>query len=86
MNSRVVEVGEGGRVVLPSAVRRALGIARGTQLEVDVDPDRGSVTLRPAALPVRIDRKGKRPRLVPMVDVPPLTDDIVRSTMDSIRR
>lgn len=72
--------------MLPSAVRKALGIARGTQLEVDVDPDRGTVTLRPAALPVRLERKGRHVVAVPLVDVPPLTDEIVRATLDSIRQ
>jgi AbrB family looped-hinge helix DNA binding protein len=44
--AHTVVVGDRGRMVLPSAVRRELGLTAGTRLLVDVEPD-GSVKLQP---------------------------------------
>ncbi len=46
MSHTVVVVGDRGRMVLPSAVRRKLGLTAGTRLLVDVEPD-GSLRLQP---------------------------------------
>jgi AbrB family looped-hinge helix DNA binding protein len=46
MAHTVVVVGDRGRMVLPSAVRRKLGLTAGTRLLVDVEPD-GSLKLQP---------------------------------------
>jgi AbrB family looped-hinge helix DNA binding protein len=46
MSHTVVVVGDRGRMVLPSAVRRKLGLTAGTRLLVDVEPD-GSLKLQP---------------------------------------
>jgi AbrB family looped-hinge helix DNA binding protein len=46
MAHTVVVVGDRGRMVLPSAVRRELGLTAGTRLLVDVEPD-GSLKLQP---------------------------------------
>jgi AbrB family transcriptional regulator (stage V sporulation protein T) len=46
MAHTVVVVGERGRMVLPSAVRRKLGLAAGTRLLLDVESD-GSLRLQP---------------------------------------
>jgi AbrB family looped-hinge helix DNA binding protein len=46
MAHMVVVVGDRGRMVLPSAVRRKLGLTAGTRLLVDVASD-GSLKLQP---------------------------------------
>jgi AbrB family looped-hinge helix DNA binding protein len=46
MAHSVVIVGDRGRMVLPSALRRKLGLTAGTRLLVDVEPD-GSLKLQP---------------------------------------
>jgi AbrB family transcriptional regulator, stage V sporulation protein T len=46
MAHTVVIVGDRGRMVLPSVVRRELGLTAGTRLLVDVEPD-GSLKLQP---------------------------------------
>jgi len=45
-SQRQIVVGDRGRLVLPSAVRAALGITRGTRLLVSTETD-GSLRLRP---------------------------------------
>lgn len=44
--AHTVVVGDRGRMVLPSAVRRELGLTAGTRLLVDVESD-GSLKLQP---------------------------------------
>ncbi|MFI5003456.1 MAG: AbrB/MazE/SpoVT family DNA-binding domain-containing protein [Solirubrobacterales bacterium] len=46
MAHTVVVVGDRGRMVLPSTVRRELGLTAGTRLLVDVESD-GSLKLQP---------------------------------------
>jgi AbrB family looped-hinge helix DNA binding protein len=46
MSHKVVIVGDRGRMVLPSAVRRELGITAGAPMLLGVEPD-GSLRLRP---------------------------------------
>lgn len=43
---REIVVGDRGRIVLPSAVRRTLGIERGTRMLVSAEQD-GSLRMRP---------------------------------------
>lgn len=45
-SERQIVVGDRGRLVLPAAVRAALGIARGTRLLLSTETD-GSLRLRP---------------------------------------
>jgi AbrB family looped-hinge helix DNA binding protein len=46
-DTNIVEVGPKGRIVIPAAIRRALGIERGTHLAVIVDGE--AVVLVPRA-------------------------------------
>jgi AbrB family looped-hinge helix DNA binding protein len=46
MAHEVIIVGDRGRMVLPSAVRRKLGLTAGTRLLVDIETD-GSLKLQP---------------------------------------
>ena len=79
----VITIDKAGRVVVPQAIRRRLGLAPGTELEVEeVD---GSVVLRPAnRVRVEIAEDG-----MPILRAPegaePLTVDEVRRLIDESR-
>ena len=73
----------GGRVVIPKAVRERLGLEPGVEVEVEeVD---GRVEVRPALSAMKLVEVDGR--LVARGDgLPPLTDDIVRETIERTRR
>lgn len=56
----------------------------GEELRVDDENDRTEVEV--AATPVRLVKKGRGLVAVPERELPPLTDDIVRATLDRTRR
>lgn len=73
-----------GRVVIPKAIRDRLGLAGGETLEI-VERE-GRIEIEPAPTPMRLVRRGRGPVAVAEGDLPPLTDDIVRSTIERTRR
>ncbi len=73
-----------GRIVVPKALRRQLGLSGGQELEVS-EKD-GAIELRPVVTEVRmVDHDGV---LVAQVDVPlpVLTADTVRDALEYLRR
>jgi AbrB family looped-hinge helix DNA binding protein len=73
-----------GRVVIPKDVRTRLGLADGGELEMR-ERD-GVIELEPASVPMSL-RKGPHGLvIVPDHELPPLTDEIVRETLDRVRR
>ena len=62
--SQAVKIIEGGKLVIPAAMRRAMGIGRGDTVVVELLPD-GELRVRPLASAVReaqeIVRKSVRP-------------------------
>ncbi len=62
--SQAVKIIEGGKLVIPAAMRRAMGIARGDTVVVELLPD-GELRVRPLASAVReaqeIVRKSVKP-------------------------
>jgi AbrB family looped-hinge helix DNA binding protein len=50
--SQAVKIIEGGKLVIPAAMRRAMGIARGDTVVVELLPD-GELRVRPLASAVR---------------------------------
>ena len=77
-------IDSGGRVVIPKALRDRLGLAPGGAVELR-ERD-GTIELEPAATPMRLRRAGSRVVAVPEVELPPLTDEIVRATLERTRR
>ncbi|MBI3686909.1 MAG: AbrB/MazE/SpoVT family DNA-binding domain-containing protein [Actinobacteria bacterium] len=73
-----------GRIVVPKALRDALGLAPGQALEI-VFRD-GHLELVPAATPMRLTDLGEGIVAVPETDLPPLTVEQVRDTLDQVRR
>ena len=73
-----------GRLVIPKAIRERLGLTGGQLVEIR-ERD-GAIEIEPASTPMHlVDRKGG-PVAVPAEDLPPLTDDIVRNTLERTRR
>jgi AbrB family looped-hinge helix DNA binding protein len=73
-----------GRVVIPKPIRDRLGIRGGETL--DIRERDGRIELEPVATPMRlVEGKGGAPA-VAEEDFPPLTDEIVRETVERTRR
>ncbi len=73
-----------GRVVIPKALREALGLTAGQPL--DVVAREGRLELVPAPTPMRLVDEGDGPTAVADTDMPPLTKELVRETLEQVRR
>jgi AbrB family looped-hinge helix DNA binding protein len=73
-----------GRVVIPKALRDALGLTAGQPLEI-TEQD-GRLEIVPAATPMRLVDEGDGVAAVADADMPVLTTDMVRDTLERIRR
>ncbi|MPV38684.1 AbrB/MazE/SpoVT family DNA-binding domain-containing protein [Georgenia subflava] len=73
-----------GRIVVPKALRDAMGLTAGRVIDVVFTDGRIEIDLPPAEVTVAGDEG--MPRLVPTDDLPALTDEQVRDTLESTRR
>lgn len=73
-----------GRIVVPKALRERLGLIGGRTIEIR-ERD-GRLEIEPAPTPMRLVRRRGGRVAVPARKLPPLTDDIVRDTLEQIRR
>jgi AbrB family looped-hinge helix DNA binding protein len=73
-----------GRIVVPKSLRQALGLAPGQTVEIRVGE--GRLEIEVAATPVRLKKRGKGVVAVPESAMPELTADLVRETLERIRR
>jgi AbrB family looped-hinge helix DNA binding protein len=73
-----------GRVVIPKSLRDSLGLQPGQALEVSVRD--GRIEIEPAPTPMRLVRRRGHLTAVPDEDLPELTPDIVRETLEQVRR
>ena len=73
-----------GRLVVPKALRQALGLKPGQVLEVRAGDGRLEVEIAPS--PMALKRRGKGLVAVPGTELPPLTADEVRDTLERVRR
>ncbi len=73
-----------GRLVIPKPVRDAMGLEAGRQIDVVFTDGRIEIELAP--IDVVIENDGRLPRAVPRDGVPPLTDRLVRETLEATRR
>jgi len=73
-----------GRLVVPKALRQALGLKPGQVLEVRAGDGRLEVEIAPS--PMALKRRGKGLVAVPDTELPTLTADEVRDTLERVRR
>ena len=73
-----------GRLVVPKALRLALGLKAGQELEITAGDGRLEIEIAPT--PMRLKKRGKGVVAVPQQDLPPLSAEQVRETLDRIRR
>ena len=73
-----------GRLVVPKPIRDAAGIRAGAELEIRVAD--GRIEIEPAPLEVKLVKRGSLTVAVPRKRIPPLTGEIVRQTLDRVRR
>lgn len=73
-----------GRVVIPKALRDALGLTAGQSL--DIAERDGRLEIVPAATPMRLVDEGDGVAAVADVDMPVLTADMVRDALEHARR
>ena len=75
---------DAGRLVVPKALRLALGLKAGQELEITAGDGRLEIEIAPT--PMRLKKRGKGVVAVPQQDLPPLSAEQVRETLDRIRR
>lgn len=73
-----------GRVVIPKPLRTNLGLEPGR--EVDIRERDGRIEIEPAPTRMALARRAGGVVAVPDENLPPLTDDLVRLTLEGTRR
>jgi AbrB family looped-hinge helix DNA binding protein len=73
-----------GRIVVPKAIRDALGLSSGQKLEIRAGDGRLEIEI--AATPMALQTRGKGVVAVPAAKLPRLTSDQVRETLERVRR
>lgn len=73
-----------GRVVIPKPLRDRLGLGHGKVVEIR-ERD-GRIEIEPASAPMSLARRAGGPVAVPAEELPPLTDALVRETIERTRR
>ena len=73
-----------GRIVVPKALRQALGLEPGQLL--DIRAGDGRLEIEIAATPMQLKKRGKGVVAVPNAELPPLTAERVHETQERVRR
>ncbi len=77
-------IDKAGRIVVPKAMRDELGLNGGTAVEIALVDGRIEIDLIPTV--VRLERRDGRLVAVADREMPPLTAEMVRETLERIRR
>ena len=73
-----------GRIVVPKSLREALGLKPGQPLEIRAGDGRLEIEI--AATPMQLKKRGKGMVAVPDAELPALSAELVRDTLERIRR
>jgi AbrB family looped-hinge helix DNA binding protein len=73
-----------GRIVVPKSLRQALGLEPGQVVEIREGNGRLEIDIPPT--PMQLRKRGKGVVAVPERDLPALTADTVRDTLERVRR
>lgn len=84
MCSMKATIDAAGRIVVPKALRLALGLKPGQPLELRAGDGRLEIEIAPT--PMHLKKRGKGMVAVPDTELPPLTAELVRETLERVRR
>lgn len=84
VNGMKTTIDSAGRVVIPKTLRDRLGLAGGQRIEILEREGHIEISLAPTSMSLEERRGG--PVAVPSEELPPLTDDLVRATLERTRR
>jgi len=73
-----------GRIVVPKALRDAMGLEAGR--EIDIVFTDGKLEIEVAPMSAHLEERDGITVIVPDREVPPLSDEVVRETLEAIRR
>ncbi len=73
-----------GRIVVPKPLRDALGLVGGEALEIEERDGRLEINAEPT--PVRLVQRGRHWVAEADRQLPPLTGELVRNTLEQVRR
>jgi AbrB family looped-hinge helix DNA binding protein len=71
-------------LVIPKSLRDRLGLSGGRSVEIR--EREGRIEIEPRSTPMTLVKSARGPVAIPAEKLPPLTDEIVRSTLDKTRR
>lgn len=74
-----------GRIVVPKPLRDAMGLTAGRVVDLVYADGRIEIELAPALVSIETSDDGL-PRLVPVEELPRLSDEVVRETLEAVRR
>jgi AbrB family looped-hinge helix DNA binding protein len=73
-----------GRIVVPKSIRDAMGLGPGQQVDIVFTDGRIEIELPPGEF--HIEKRGRVAVIVPDQEMPELTVEMVRDTLESTRR
>lgn len=73
-----------GRLVVPKPLRDELGLKGGDEVEITARDGRIELEVLPTSM--RLEQRGEGVVAVPERELPPLTAEIVRETLERVRR
>jgi AbrB family looped-hinge helix DNA binding protein len=79
-----IAIDAAGRIVVPKPLREALGLKPGQLLEIRAGEGRLEIEVAPT--PMRLQKRGKGVVAVPEAELPALTAEQVRETLERTRR
>jgi AbrB family looped-hinge helix DNA binding protein len=80
----VTTIDSAGRIVVPKRLREELGFRPGQELELNAID--GRLEIEHQATPMRLERRGRRLVAVADREMPMLTAETVRETLEQVRR
>jgi AbrB family looped-hinge helix DNA binding protein len=84
MNTMKATIDSAGRIVVPKSLRQALGLKPGQPLEIRAGDGRLEIEI--ASTPMQLKKRGKGIVAVPDTELPALTAELVRETLERVRR
>lgn len=84
LNAMKATIDAAGRIIVPKALRQAMGLKPGQALEIRAGNGRLEIEIAPT--PMQLKKRGKGVVAVPDAELPALTAEQVRDTLERVRR